>query len=214
MHDLRHGYTLADLHDIARHAVATDWSHHASDYLDRYDIAWSAVAEHLYAVDQAPTRRDLLHHARYALHADTQTDMRHRGVSHHTNDTAVNAVRYWMLFQITPSHETAVVDRQALWQIWPCLADADRAALTALAAHDDYARAANALGMKYYTFCAAVRRARLRFLRLWHDGEQPSELWGRDRRAAAGGQRAESPTTAARMIGRRRAAAARAARAA
>ena len=211
---LAHGYTLADLHDIARHAVHTDWSHHAGDYLDRYDIAWSAVAEHLYAADTAPSRRDLLHHARYTLHAATQNDLRHRGVSHQTNETAVNAVRYWTLLQVIPSHETAVVDRQALWQIWPRLTDADRRALLALAAHDGYREAAAALGMRYYTFCTAVRKARLRFLALWHDGEQPSVLWGRDRRAAAGGHRAESPTAAARMIGRRRAAAARATRAA
>lgn len=205
--DLAHGYTLADLHDIARHAIATDWSHHATDYPTRYDIAWSGVAEALYAADTPPTRRDLLHHARYTLHADVQADLKHRGLSHHTyGETALNAVRYWMLSQVVHSHEDTVVDRQALAEIWPCLRDVDRQALLALAVHDDYAQAADALGMKYYTFTAAVRRARLRFLRLWHDGETPSELWGRDRRATAGGRRAEAPTAAARMIGRRRAA--------
>ncbi|WP_194821284.1 hypothetical protein [Micromonospora sp. S-DT3-3-22] len=211
MHELRHGYNLADLHEIARHAVATDWSHHAADYHDRYDIAWSAVAEHLYAADN-PTRQDLLRYARYVLHAATQDDMRHRGVSHHTNDTAVNAVRYWALRQVTHTHEDRVVDSLGLWQIWSCMRDADRQTLLALAAHEDYAKAADALGMRYYTFCAAVRRARQRFLVLWHDGEQPSTLWGRDRRAAPGGDRAAAPTTAARMTGRRRAAAKRAAR--
>lgn len=207
---LPHGYTLADLHDIARHAVATDWSHHAADYLDRYDIARSATAEVLYAADAPPDRRDLLHAARAALNADVLADLRHRGVSHHTYDTALNAVRYWTLSQVVHSHEDQVVDRRALAQIWPCLPDADREALAALAACDTYQAAAAALGLRYNTFHRRVRLARLRFLRLWHDGETPSGLWGHDRRAAPGGERAVAPALAGRMTGRRRAAARRA----
>lgn len=204
MHDLRYGYNLADIHDIARHAVHTDRSHHAGDYLDRFELAWSAVAEYLYLVDAAPTRQDLLRYARYALQTDAQDDMRHRGVSHHTRETSVNAVRYWAFHQVTPSHESAVVDRQALWQIWWCLRDTDRRALLALAAHGDYAQAAYSLDMKYHAFHRTVRLARGRFLALWHDGEQPSGLWGRDRRASGGGE----PAAAVRMIARRRTAAA------
>lgn len=207
---LPHGYTLSDLHDIARHAVATDWSHHAADYLDRYDIARSATAEALYAATEAPARRDLLHAARYALHTDAQDDLRHRGISHHTYDTALNAVRYWTLSQVVHSHEDQVVDRQALAQIWPHLPAVDREALAALAACDTYQAAADALGLRYHTYHRRVRLARARFLRLWHDGETPSGLWGRDRRAAAGGERAVAPTLAGRMISRRRAAARRA----
>jgi hypothetical protein len=92
---------------------------------------------------------------------------------------------YWdSVARHTASHEDAVIERTALWQIWEQLSACEREALLALAIHDEYATAANALGLQYYTYCARVRRARKRFLELWHEGEAPSRPWGRDRRGA------------------------------
>jgi hypothetical protein len=54
--------------------------------------------------------------------------------------------------------------------------------LIALAAHGDYQHAATALDKPYATFVTQIHLARKQFLRLWHQGEQPSGVWGRDRR--------------------------------
>lgn len=48
--------------------------------------------------------------------------------------------------------------------------------------HNDHERAAQALGKSMVAFHSAVRDARRQFLRLWHQGEQPSKVWSRDRR--------------------------------
>jgi hypothetical protein len=187
--ELRHGYTLCDLHHAARLATHTDRSHSASDYTDRLATAWYGIVEHLYAATDPVARHDLVRAGRDALQRETQSELSHRGVSYHYGYAEMrNFHRYWW-FQCrpTPSCEDRVVDRQAVTQIWPHLRPVDQEALLALAAHDDYARAARALGVKYHTFAAAVRRARLHFLDLWHQGEAPSKPWGRDRRAAPGG---------------------------
>lgn len=58
--------------------------------------------------------------------------------------------------------------------------------------------AAEALGLKYYTFCARVSRARAHFLQLWHEGEVPSTTWGNDRRRGR-----ETGRTAIRVLAHR-----------
>lgn len=210
LYDLRHGYTLDDLHRAARTATRTDWSHSAGDFTDRFDLAFGAVAVHLYAADQAPTPNDLVRAGREALSRAQMDDLRHHGITHRY-EPAPNAYAYWALVQVVPSPADGVVDRVALWQIWPLLKEPERAALLALAAHGDYDAAAESLGLRYYTFTARVRRARLRFLELWHQGEAPSRPWGRDRRTGLRGVEMTTQRTAVRVIGRRRAAARRAA---
>jgi hypothetical protein len=44
--------------------------------------------------------------------------------------------------------------------------------------------AAEALGKAPHGFETTLSTARKQFLALWHEGEQPSTLWGRDRRSA------------------------------
>lgn len=211
---LRYGYTLTDLHRIARLATHTDRSHHAGDYLDRLNLAFSGAAEYLYSAEHPPAEHELVRAARDAVQSDAQSDLKNRMVSHHTYEPMRNAARYWELHRVSHSHENVVVDRTALWQIWPRLRKADQAALLALAAHGDYAAAAESMGMQYRTFCMAVYRARLRFFRLWHEGEKPSGMWGKDKRAGNGGKLAVNPKTATQRIGVRRSTKARAARSA
>ena len=50
----------------------------------------------------------------------------------------------------------------------------------ALATYNDYQRAAEALGKPYHSFVGTVSTARKQFLRLWHEHETPSEVWGRE----------------------------------
>jgi hypothetical protein len=191
MTDLRHGYTLADIHRIAGKATRTEWSQSASNYADRLDTAWHGVVEHLYTADDPPAERDLVWAGRSALQKETQKELSARGISRHYDYTeARNFGRYWDWFgRNIPSHEDRVIERAALGQIWPHLRPVDQEALLALAAHDHYDTAAAALGKKYNSFAIAVRRARLRFLELWHEGEEPSQPWARDRRI---GRRADS----------------------
>ena len=52
--ELRHGYTLSQISELARIAVWRDVWHQSLPLPERQDIAWSAMAEHLYASDAGP----------------------------------------------------------------------------------------------------------------------------------------------------------------
>jgi hypothetical protein len=75
-----------------------------------------------------------------------------------------------------------VVDVLALRQIWPKLTWMQRAALLALARHDDYDKAAAELGIGYPTLLSHLHSARRQFLRWWHEHEAPSRPWRSDLR--------------------------------
>lgn len=95
--------------------------------------------------------------------------------------------RYWLdVAAPADSPEEKVTERLALAQIWPCLRPVNREALAALAAHEDYQRAAESLGISYKAFKSRISEGRREFLALWHDGEKPSRPWIRDRRAGPG----------------------------
>lgn len=49
-----------------------------------------------------------------------------------------------------------------------------------LARHRDYELAAKELNITHNSFKDSIYRARHRFLRLWHEHEQPSGMWSRD----------------------------------
>ncbi|HEV2931178.1 MAG TPA: hypothetical protein VGW74_21055 [Propionibacteriaceae bacterium] len=200
---LRHGYSLADAHQLARLAVHTDRSHSNRDYVERLDVAFGGIVEHLYAAEMPPHRSELVERGRSALRDDKQGEMRFRGVSHHTMAPMPHFWRYWwFLTGPVPSPEGRIVDRLSLWQVWPTLRPDEQEALLALAVHEDYQRAADALGLRYNTFAKRVRSGRLRFLRELLGGETP-RTWGHDRRAGRRGERAASQRTAAQKLHRR-----------
>jgi hypothetical protein len=58
---LRHGYTLATVHELTLAAVRCELFYRSRNYAERIDIAWSAIVEDLYASEQPPSRRDLIH---------------------------------------------------------------------------------------------------------------------------------------------------------
>jgi hypothetical protein len=182
VHELRHGYTLADLDRLARVAITRDrsagWSA-AGDYDGRFETAWDAIAHHLCATQDAPEPHDLIRAALHALRSDSKAHLRHHGV--HNNERSFGI--FWSeIAGATPSCERKVVERTTLTQIWPQLTPYQQRALLALAALGDYQAAADALGEDYRTFAAKVSKARRAFLALWHEGEQPSRPWGNDRR--------------------------------
>lgn len=188
--ELRHGYTLRDLHNTARLAVHVA-GRMASDWQDRYDTAWSAIAEHLYAAADPPARHDLVRCGQLAIYAAVTETRRHHGYYRHKTIGAEAGVAsspaflsfWWDQLRYVPSCEARIVERTTLGQILPSLTPAQWEAIAALAVHDDYRTAADALGSSYVTFRSNVARARTRFLALWHEGEQPSRPWGTDRRA-------------------------------
>jgi hypothetical protein len=51
------------------------------------------------------------------------------------------------------------------------------------------------LGKTHRTFVTQLHTARKQFLRLWHEGEQPSRIWGRDCFGIEGYDRKESITS-------------------
>lgn len=178
-HEIRHGYNLADLEMLARVAVSRSRTR-GGDYQGRYESAWFAIAEALCAADEAPERADLIAAGWAAVAAYARTEAHHDGVDPETWGRLRGFERYWAP-RTAPSPERQVVEREALWQIWPQLTARQREALSTLAAVEDYEQAADAMGIAIGTFRVTVSKARRLFLQWWHEGEQPSRPWRTDR---------------------------------
>jgi DNA-binding CsgD family transcriptional regulator len=192
VHTLRHGYNLADLDQLARKAVWRVWGL-TLDYNTRYELAWSAIADHLYAAERPPTPPDLIWVGQDAIGTEVRDTMHHHGVDRiaRGGDTMRGFVAFWeTAIRHTSSPENGVVERAALWQIWPHLTEAQRRALLALAAHGTYQAAAASMGITYKTFKQHIGNGRNRFLDLWHEHEAPSRIWGCDRRVYRSGDNA------------------------
>jgi hypothetical protein len=187
--ELRHGYTLDSLTRMAHFAAChrKPW-HQGIELPVRFEVAWAAIAEHLYAAQEPPTSADLVRAAWEAIRAHADSRRQFLGRAHDGPDgPGRNFERYWRAVAgPADGPEERLVERLALAQIWPHLTKANQDALTALAAHDDYQRAATALGIPYKTFVSRISEGRRQFLALWHDGEAPSRPWVRDRRAGPG----------------------------
>lgn len=183
---LRHGYSTADLDNIARFAVSRNSQYHAVDPDERYAAAWHAAAEHLCAAAEPPARRDLVNAAWNAANIITRRYLADRGTPRAGGTKLPRFHAYWYTAsRPTLSPEAGIVEAVALRQVWACLWPVDREALTALALHDDYRAAAASLGLEYYAFCQRIRRARGRFMQLWLEGETPRKAW-RDQRSKRG----------------------------
>lgn len=183
---IRFGYTLNDLDRLARSTVNQNrrWFP-AADRADQYDAAWHGIAQHLCSTDEAPSELDLLDAGREALAADQHANQQTRG-ARHPGAIGANFARYWLgIAPATPSPEGHVVDRVALPQIWPLLAEREQQALIALAWLGDYETAAKTVGLDYKAFGKLVGQARRRFYAAWHEGETaPTKPWRRDVRRA------------------------------
>lgn len=184
---LRYGYTLADIHALARFAVhlAGDM---ASDWRDRYDVAYSAIAEAIYAATDHPTRQALLTAGRVALYRMVRAHHQTYGYYRAHDDGNAHGVgsspsfrAYWLAPEEAPFEE-GLIERQALAQILTQLSKRELEALYALAALDDYHAAAESMGVGYVTYKSMLSKARAKFRAFWHQGESPSRQWGTDRR--------------------------------
>lgn len=205
--ELRHGYTLADLDEIAVQAVRWQRFHRQIEFTVRLDMAWSAIAECLYAADEPPAPNDLVRAAWAAVTDEVDRTYRSYGLNSHDRYAGITGRfrQYWVgAGQQTRSPEEPIVERVALSQIWPRLSALHRQLLLAMAVHDDYGRAADALDKSRATFTTQLSQARRACLTLWHDGEQPSRPWGTDRRASADSTDRHSSTYVIRVRERSR----------
>lgn len=200
-----HGYTMNDLDRVAR--IAASWSNsRACGVSDRYEIAWSAAAEHLCVSPEPPNERALIWVAKNAIDRMVR-DIWHGYGVYPDGGAATGSQfhRFWT--QPTSPWEDRVVDGMAMTQIWPSLTEAQRVALMALAVYETYENAAKSLSLTYAQFMCRITRGRARFRQLWHEGEKPSGQWGRDERARRGDKTAmQSRYDATRKPSRKRSA--------
>ncbi|MFF4240455.1 helix-turn-helix domain-containing protein [Actinomadura geliboluensis] len=199
VHTLRYGYNLADLDRLAKYATRRVFGV-TVDPRDRFEVAWTAIVEHLYTAADRPDPSDLITAGQQAISRHHRTELHHHGVQQRTYAPAPRHAVYWeAVIRPTPSPESRTVDRVALWQIWPQLAPGERAVVQALAAHGTHQGAADALGISYQAFASRLSCARRRFLALWHEGETPSRLWRTELRASQGTARTPASVTRARL---------------
>jgi hypothetical protein len=190
--DLPHGFALADIHRAARLAVSISSKYRGMDIRDKYDEAWHAIVEALYTSTENLTARELVWIGSNGINSAVYGHQRMRGIDQ-KDSTAGQSMpffwRYWWLTsQNVPSPEARLVERIALRQIWPHLTLTHRQVLTALAVHGTHQAAAEALGKSITTYQSHLSHARKAFLRLWHEHEEPSQVWGADQRVWRGGR--------------------------
>lgn len=181
-HSIKWGYNLADLARLARFAVGRCRAR-SGDYLDRYEAAWSAIAEHIFTAKEYPDPADVVNTGTEAVARHCHRNTREHGGNNY-GEPMPAFERYW-----TPptasSVEDRVIESMAVWQILPTLTPAQRRAVTALAATGDYELAAAANGTKYGAFAQSLWAGRRRFTAFWFEGETPPKP-RRDQRRAGG----------------------------
>jgi hypothetical protein len=178
--ELPHGYTLEQVEKMARSAAVSVRTNPGDSMADRFDDAWSAIVERLYADPEPIPPPLLVWVGRKALYNADRSRLSQYGCAERDIGnglgSAPNFRTYW--YSPTTSIEHMVVERQTLAQIWPRLTDRDRQVLVAFAVYGNHRDAADALGIPAGSFRSYVAWARARFLKLWHAGETPSKVWG------------------------------------
>jgi hypothetical protein len=184
--EIRHGYCFRDVRRLAGYAAHRSYWQRAMAAQDRFDLAVSAIAELVLTAVQRPGEKDLVTAGVQAISHSMAARMRQEGTSYHKpadgpGPNMANFCTYWWPYAgPVGSHENAIVEVVALFQILPRLKPAHRDVIVALAVHGTYDKAAASLGRPRVTFVTYLWAARKEFLRLWHEGERPSRIWGHD----------------------------------
>jgi DNA-directed RNA polymerase specialized sigma24 family protein len=183
--EIRHGYCFRDVRGLAQRAVYRSYGKHWDDIQDQFDLAVSVISESLWMAEGRPSEQDLVTIGIRAVNRNAQTRMRQRGVSYNkpiASGQEPNMPKFWAYWwpyiSYTGSHENGIVETIAMFQILPRLKPLHRDVILALAMHGTYEEAAASLGNARRTFENKLSAARKEFLQLWHEGEQPSRLWG------------------------------------
>ncbi len=188
--EVRHGYTLRDVHDLAYAAVKRSHRFGGIDGRERLDAAWFAIVEFLLVCEERPRPYELIGAGMKFSDLLLREHRKHHG---HAYDDAWSPpgsmpgfIRYWWTNAgPAPSPESRVVERATVRQIMTSLPPRQREALLTLAFVEDYDHAAKVMGITPGTFRVTIVNARRRFLQLWHEGETPSRPWRTDRRRRA-----------------------------
>lgn len=197
---LRFHYTLGDLERLARYAARyrARWTTVVLSAYERYELAWSAIAEELYArpAHHPPTAEELINIAGEAIRKHAVADLDGRGLYAATtkgqDGHKPRFHTYWhTTVRPTPSPEEQIIEPLALRQIWSCLTPSNRHVLLTVARCETRQAAAQALGVSLDRLNNLLYRARRRFLRLWHEHEQPSRIWSPDMPLRSTSPRAE-----------------------
>lgn len=182
-----HGYTMRDLDRAARAACTADRSLSSNISL-RYDLAWSAIAEHLVTADEPPAWHELVRVGWQAIYQDVKAVRRLYGVDSTGRSgevaSAPRFVAYWTHVPTDVAGE-GIVERIAVHQVLATLPEHQRQAVVALATQDDYQKAADSLGIKYGALTARIRHGRRGFRTLWFSPETAPPTKGTDRRVAS-----------------------------
>lgn len=176
------GYTFTELRQIAdRAAFYCRWGDRFAGP-ERFEIAWAGLIDHLTACEAPPESFELYKAAQRAIGRASNKELSEHGLSYGGDGlSAMPKFEIYWAPRPAPGADATVVDRIAMWQIWATLRPLHKMAFLALAAHNDYAQAAQAIGYPYSTFTALIWQARSEFLALWHEGEHPSRLWAHDK---------------------------------
>jgi DNA-directed RNA polymerase specialized sigma24 family protein len=162
---------------MARTANRTVWAT-AMDIEDRNDAAWHGVVEALYEAEHWVPHYKLVAAGQRAIWRTLEDNARHHGRRPDRGAEPRGAFEAfwadWTRFHF-PSHESRVVERTALYQVFVQLPPRQREALLALAAHDDYPSAARAADMSLSLLRVTLSNARRRFIELWLEGETPAK---------------------------------------
>lgn len=181
--DVAWGWSPEDLEGLAGYTARTHYSAFLP-YEERQAIAYHELIVAILEARTRPDPEELLHAARDAISAATRGEYRARGLSSRDKARASERfVTYWYAApRLNSPYEDTVLDRIAVAQIWTVLLPSHRRVLEALAEHGTYQAAARALDTTDATFKVRVSKARAAFRAWWHEHEEPSKMWGSDRR--------------------------------
>jgi hypothetical protein len=176
------GYTFAELRRIANRAtVYCRWGDRFP-FTERFEIAWAGMVDFLTGCDIPPQPFEVYRAAQRAIGSASESELREHGMRHGPDGLyATPRFEVYWTPKPAPAADTTVVDRIAMWQIWATLRPLHKMVFLALAAHNDYARAAEAVGYPYGSFSSLICQARAEFLARWHEGEEPSRIWATDK---------------------------------
>lgn len=189
-HDHMWGYTLTDLDRMARAACTADRSY-SSDMTTRYDTAWSAIALALVESDQEPDRADLVRAGWQAIYREVRAVQDMNGVSREDRSGQIGSAPRFAAYWRVIHHEGVderITEEIAVHQVLSILGAPYRDAVIALAVHDTYQGAADALAITYKALVARIGTARRRARAAWFAPETAPPTKGTDRRVGAYGR--------------------------